>query len=182
MKKLTVLNLFRTNEKKLMYQAIPILEGMRKQNSIDRFLSDDSLFCFCENNGLFTVLIKENENDDWQILIEFYKRVNQQFFGRNYASGKCVYGEFSHPWHKINKNAELTLFESEVNFEDLYHFDFHDGIYIPEFSTKVNWIQAYHAADSSNLRKSLDYATSQPPTPEFLAVLDHLRQKGLVSD
>ena len=181
MKRPTVLKLHKIKNEKFMYQAYPIWEEARKIQSINGFLDGGFDIFFTENNSLPAILAKHGM-DGYYLLIEFYKRVNHQLFGKNIESGKCIYGVFSHPWHKKTNIAELTLFESEVDFEDLYHFDFDEGKYVPEFSTKQNWIMAYHAADPKNVRTSLDFVMSQPKSPQLLHLLDVLKEKGFVSN
>lgn len=181
MKKITVLNLQKLETDELNYAIIADLEANRKANSIDLFLSDNYTFALSIRNDMPIVAALEKGGHEWAIAIEFYKRVNNQFFGKSHYNEKCIYGLFSHPWHKKVKQAEFTLFESEVDFDDLFYFDFHNGKYIPEFSTKQNWMQAYHLKSDENLRKALDYAMSQPNTPEMGLLLDAMPEKNLIS-
>ncbi|MCW3108586.1 MAG: hypothetical protein JWQ09_3092 [Segetibacter sp.] len=180
--KIATLKLFKDKTQNFMYNAYPILGANGKTETMDGFLDENSIFFFTEYENLPTILTRDKNTLEITRMIDFYKRINHQLFGQNHETGKCVFGMFSNAWHKKTNVAELTLFESEVLFDDLYHFDFHDGIYVPELSTKQNWIQTYHAAHPDNLMKSHDYAMSQSKPSELLMILDLMRKDGLNVD
>lgn len=162
MKKTTVLNLYKDHSEGLNYVAFPDFNGNRKTNSLDVFTLDKYYFGLSTWEDRPTLYAMDKETQTKSIAVDFFKRVNNQFFGICYYSGKCVYGLYSHPWHKKVTQTEFMLFESDVNFNDLIQVNSKHIKSVPEFSNQHNWLEAYQTHFRENISCAFDYADSRP--------------------